>query len=132
MYNDDHNPTKYNQICRDNIKNTVKRIKFIMGLTFFSILIASAYPSYVFIKTGKFHTLAGVLIPFVEEGSLLETQLNVIYLVVSSITAGISLFNCQIQTGIIRDVMLVTTNLTIMELEELSEHLVIITYSFWI
>lgn len=92
-----------------------------MGITYISIVIGSAYPTKVFIDTGKFNSLTGVLIPGVDEGSSLEMWLNICYLSVSTLIARISLLCIQIIIGLFADT--VTAEITILEMQELSEHL---------
>nr|AOT85631.1 odorant receptor 115 [Mayetiola destructor] len=123
VYNDDHASTKYNQLCKQNIKRSVKRIKLIMLLTLVSIIVGAANPTYMFFKTGKFYSLTGVLIPGIDEGSPNETYFNAIYLIGSSMYAGVSLLYVQICSGILCDTIVLTSDIIVLEMEELSEHL---------
>nr|AOT85632.1 odorant receptor 116 [Mayetiola destructor] len=123
VYNDDHEPTKYNKVCKETLNKSVKRIRFILSLTYVSIIVGSAYPTYVFFKTGKLYSLTGVLIPGFEEGSKAERNWNAIYLIGSSIIAGLSLCCLQVFSGIVCDTIIVTSDIIVFEIEQFSEHL---------
>nr|AOT85633.1 odorant receptor 120 [Mayetiola destructor] len=123
VYMDDPAPTKFNKVCKGAIKQSVQRIKLILFLTYVSIIVGSAYPAYVFFKTGKLYTLTGVLIPGVSENSATEMYLNAIYLFVTSIIAGISLLFIHCIIGILCDNIVVTSNIIVLEIEQLSDNL---------
>lgn len=121
VYNDNHEPTEYNKICRESVKRTIQRTKYIMMLTYASIVTGCAYPAYVFLKTGRFYSLTGVILPGIVEGSPTETYLNGVYLVFSSWIAGLSLMSVQVVTGICMDTFELGSNLIVLRMNELSD-----------
>lgn len=77
----------------------------------------------MFIETGKLNSFTGVLIPGIEESSNAEILLNIAYIIISSLLAAVSLFFVQCLFALICNTMMVTADLTIMGMEDLSEHL---------
>lgn len=121
IYNDDHASTKYNEICKNSLKHLVSRTIILMFAIYLSAIIASINVIRIFFQTGKFYSLVGVLIPFVDEDSKAELYCNIAYLVVITLLIFFGLLYFQIVCGIIVDTMYVSSHLTILEMDELSD-----------
>lgn len=93
-------------------------------MTILSSIVGSANPIYIFYRDGIFYTLNGVLIPFVEKNSDLDLMINLIYQSISAAIAFFALITIQCGNSICNNTIEVTTDLTIFEMEKLSNGLV--------
>lgn len=123
IYCDDHRPTAYNKICSKILDNTIQRYKVVMTLIILSSIAGAANPIYIYFRDGILYTLAGVLIPFVEKGSSLETILNTIYQIVAAVFAILGLTCVQASISIMTDTIDVSTDLTILKMQTFSNRL---------
>lgn len=89
-----------------------------------SLMAGSVSPAYVLYRDGILYTLTGTEIPFCDKGSTAETNVNIIYTIISAFTAVCGTVGVQVLTGFTCDTISITTELIISELNELSELLV--------
>lgn len=123
IYNDDLQLTIYNKICLKNLQRTFKEFGVLTSIIVASLIIGSANPTYVFYRDGIFYTLTGVLIPFVEKNSNLETILNIISQLYTASVALIGLVTVQVCCRLFIDTINITTDLCIQEMINLSNDL---------
>nr|AOT85630.1 odorant receptor 113 [Mayetiola destructor] len=123
IHNNDHDANEYNAICTKNIHITIRRFISALILLTASFLVGVANPVYIFIKNGKFYTLAGILFPFVEKDSKTELYINIIYSLVVIMVAVLAVIGIQVCCGIICHTIEVTADLSINEMKELSINL---------
>lgn len=91
-----------------------------MGISFASLIAGVANPVYVYYRDGVLYFLTGTDTPFCEKGSTAEFYLNVIYTLVMVFITVCGSFSMQLCSVLVCNTIDVTTDLTIMELDELS------------
>lgn len=118
LYNEE-----YDDICSENINKTVKRWIITIGIILTSIILASIYPIYIWYRDGVFYTLAGALIPFVEQNSYLNITINLIFQALLGYSAINGLTQIQVAQGMILNSIEISTDISMREMKNLSTHL---------
>lgn len=86
VYNDSHEKTEYNQMCSENVNQSLRKSFITLMLIILSYIGMCFLPTYGFIAHGERITLMSLKIPFVEAFSTLEFIINVAIQIVAFAT----------------------------------------------
>lgn len=123
IYNSESFSKEESEIRSTRFNKSIRRCKYIILLFVFSFAIGTANPIYIFYRDGIFHTLTGVIFPFVERYSKMELYINVVYQSISVIIAGLGVVSLQIGTTMLTDTYEITVDISISEIRKINMHL---------
>lgn len=92
-----------------------------IAITYISIIAGVINPVYVYYRDGISYFLMGTDTPFCDKGSTAELYFNMIYTSVITFVTVCGAFSIQFTCAIVCNTIDVTTDITILELDELSE-----------
>lgn len=121
IHNDSEKSIKHNRILEKSIETTIKQLKLMVGITFASLIIGVANPIYVWYRDGTLYFLIGTDTPFCDKGSIAELYFNIFYTSVMTFLTVSTIFGLQLCSAIVCNTIDVTTDLTLFELDEMSE-----------
>ncbi|XP_031636572.1 uncharacterized protein LOC116349321 [Contarinia nasturtii] len=121
IYRDNRESTKYNQICEESISYSIKAYGIRMLVIMISFVGASAGPFYRYLDDGILVTLYSLKLPYFHDDLHTEFMINTFWQFFISIYGGLALFLIEGLLTLIDDTVTVSSNLCLMEFEELSD-----------
>lgn len=121
IYRDDNKPTTYNQICTQSICETIKHYVLTIMVIMLASIGAVLGPFYSYIYEGTFATFYNLKLPYFNADPPTEFIINIIWETMISLLGIIALFVLEIVIAICNDTISVSSKLTQMELNDLSD-----------
>lgn len=121
IYTDEDKSIKHNEIRENSIEYTIEQSKLMVKIIFASVLAGVANPLYVYYRDGVLYYLTGTDTPFCERGSKAEAYFNITFSIITALGGAAALCVMQTSSALICNIISVTTDLILLELDEFSD-----------
>lgn len=123
IYNDDRQDTPYNRICSENISESLKNLIVTLTIMILSFIIAYLGPLLSYVQDGTIVTFYELRLPYLYQYPNVEYIINTIWQSSINILAVFSFFLAELMQTLINDSISVTSKLSRLELDQLSNQL---------
>lgn len=120
---DDKRPTAYNRICSECLDEMVESYIIKLAVIQVSFVLALAGPVYTYLQDGTLVTLYEVRIPFLQDDPQTEFIVNISWQTFNSSMVIPGLFLLEGATALVNATITMTSKLSVLELNELSDEL---------